>query len=246
MPGQFFYDPFDKLRVIVSKVESMKKIFLTITLALTALLFVGTANAQIVTGNANSQTVIVNCVNNTHINSSGTGCVSNDPGGNPTPPPSDNPGNPGGGNPGGGSGGGSGAGSCTLGTPGNVILVSVVKVSPTSVKLSWTSASGATGYSIEYGTKSNSYTYGVPNTGNVTSYNIGSLDLSKAYFFRVIALNGCAQGDPSNEVSTAFGGAVLGLSNTSSQDNSVALLALAMALGAAGAGLLFISLRKNA
>jgi hypothetical protein len=158
---------------------------------------------------------------------------------NPTPTPTPTP-SPTPGNPGGGGSGGSGGGStfvCTLGTPGDTTLVSVVKDGSDSVKLSWTGASGATDYVIEYGLNSGNYTYGVPSTGNVTSYVIGSLDLSKSYYFKVIAVNGCRQGNPSNELQTAFGGPVKGLSNTSSEDNSIAYLFGSIAFIASGLGL---------
>ena len=219
----------------------MKKILLTLALLIVFFVFVASVKAQtITTGNSNSSSTVINCINNTHINSAGNGCIPNNPG-NPTPAPTNNPGNPGGGGGGGGTSGGSSPINCTLGVPGDTTLLSVVKNSANSVVLTWTAASGANDYTIEYGLSSNNYQYGVPNTGNVTSYTIGALDLSKTYYFKVIPLDGCRQGNPSNEVSTAFGGPI-GLSNTSSDNNSIIFLIGAIALISSGIVLLI----KNA
>lgn len=61
-----------------------------------------------------------------------------------------------------------------------------------------------TGYTIEYGPSSGNYLYSAINIGKVGSFTVNGLSSG---CFVVRALNGCAVGDPSNEVCT---GAVLG------------------------------------
>lgn len=92
--------------------------------------------------------------------------------------------------------------TCTENAPTAPQILEVKRVSSTSVKISWTASELATDYTISYGKKSGEYIYGVPNTTNQTSFTISFLEPSQQYFFRVIALRGCAPSSPSNEVST--------------------------------------------
>jgi hypothetical protein len=65
---------------------------------------------------------------------------------------------------------------------------------------------GASYYSIAYGIKSGEYIYGVPNTGNVTTFTVGGLDPNQTYYFQVRAVHDCMPGDPSNQSSSGAGG----------------------------------------
>jgi len=75
-----------------------------------------------------------------------------------------------------------------------------------------------THYSISYGLISRNYIYGVPNTGKVTFFTVGSLRSGVNYCFAVRAINDCAPSELSNEICTgavlgvATGGKVLGVS----------------------------------
>lgn len=123
----------------------------------------------------------------------------------PTPIPS---------NGGGTSGsGGSSASTCNASKPPTPKLLSVTKTSSTTAQLTWSAVSPVSYYIISYGTSSGSYQFGVPNTGNTTSFTIGSLNPNVTYYFVVRAANDCTPGDPSNELSTK-GGAVLGASTS--------------------------------
>lgn len=76
------------------------------------------------------------------------------------------------------------------------------------VDLNWTPVTPVTHYSISYGLSSRNYIYGVSNTGNVTSFTVGGLQLGVDYCFAVRAVNDCAPSALSNEICT---GAVLGV-----------------------------------
>lgn len=99
---------------------------------------------------------------------------------------------------------------CSAGKPSTPTLNSVTRTSGTTVQLNWSAASPVTHYAISYGTKAGEYQYGVPNTGNVTSFSVGGLDPNATYYFIVRAVNDCTPGDASGEKST--GGSVLGAS----------------------------------
>ena len=116
----------------------------------------------------------------------------------------------------GGSGGFSPSGPgpapvCDSAKPGTPILTSIIR-SGSTAKLTWTAVANATHYTIGYGLKTNDYIYGVPDTGNVTTYTIGSLDPTRQYYFAVRAVNSCMPGDFATP--TAIGGQVLGLATT--------------------------------
>ena len=73
--------------------------------------------------------------------------------------------------------------------------------------LTWTAVEPVTHYSISYGLSSRNYIYGVPNTGRVTSFTVGSLQSGVNYCFAVRAVNDCAPSELSNKICT---GVVLG------------------------------------
>lgn len=89
---------------------------------------------------------------------------------------------------------------CTVTTPNAPKLLSVVPLTQTSVMLEWTKIDQATHYAVSFGTQSSSYTFGVPNTGNTTSFVIGQLSPNTNYFFVLQAINDCAPSKLSNEV----------------------------------------------
>lgn len=129
---------------------------------------------------------------------------------------------------------------CDSGKPGTPSLVSVVR-DGTTAKLTWTTVSQASHYTIGYGTKPNDYTYGVPNTGNVTTFTVGSLDPDTLYYFAVRAVNNCMPGDWSTTPTGIGGGEVLGLAATG---NSTLLYTM-LALGGVSLILAFLSRRRN-
>ncbi len=108
--------------------------------------------------------------------------------------------------------------SCSASEPDKTALFSVVaQDGGKQATLSWSSSSNATSYALSYGTKSGNYTFGVPNTGNVTSFTVGSLDPAQNYCFVVQPINDCRIGQASNEICMRTPGrttGVLGLSAT--------------------------------
>ncbi|OGH22885.1 MAG: hypothetical protein A3F31_00160 [Candidatus Levybacteria bacterium RIFCSPHIGHO2_12_FULL_38_12] len=90
--------------------------------------------------------------------------------------------------------------SCNDTKPEKAVVTGVHRVSPTSVKLSWSKADGANNYAISYGTGSKSYQYGVDRTSDVTDYVINDLDPATNYYFAVVSINGCTSGEISNEL----------------------------------------------
>jgi hypothetical protein len=99
---------------------------------------------------------------------------------------------------------------CTAGKPSTTSITSITKTGPTTVSLSWTAVSPVTTYAISYGISPGNYQYGVPSTGNVTSFVVGGLDPNATYYFQVRGVNDCMPGDASGEQSA--GGQVLGAS----------------------------------
>jgi hypothetical protein len=77
--------------------------------------------------------------------------------------------------------------------------------SGTEATVTWTKSDLATHYVIAYGTSTDNLIYGVPNTGNVTSYKVGSLNSGSTYYFVVYAVNDCQPSDVSNVKSTVAG-----------------------------------------
>jgi hypothetical protein len=109
---------------------------------------------------------------------------------------------------GGGTGGGSGQPFiCGDEKPAVPVLLSLVQKGK-SMKLTWSKVTNATNYALVYGFNPGNYIYGVINTGNVTEYTINDLDPNQKYYAAVSAVNGCSQGNLSNELPT---GDVLGI-----------------------------------
>lgn len=103
---------------------------------------------------------------------------------------------------------------CPAGKPAKPSITSITRTSPTTVSLSWTEVAPVTTYAISYGLSSGSYQFGVPSTGNITSFVIGGLDPNATYYFQVRGINDCMPGDPSDERSVGNGGQVLGVSTS--------------------------------
>lgn len=101
---------------------------------------------------------------------------------------------------------------CTATKPGTPSITSVERTSGSTAKVSWNAVSPVTTYAISYGISPGNYQYGVPSTGNVTSFVIGGLDPNANYYFQITAINDCKPGDPSGNNST--GGQVLGASTS--------------------------------
>ena len=95
---------------------------------------------------------------------------------------------------------------CTAAKPASPVLTSVVRQGSTAT-LTWTKIDSATHYAIWYGTAPGQFDFGVPNTGNVTSFTVGSLDPNQQYYWEVRAVNDCMPSDPAGGIG---GGAVLG------------------------------------
>ncbi|KKR11402.1 MAG: hypothetical protein UT39_C0008G0035 [Candidatus Woesebacteria bacterium GW2011_GWA1_39_21] len=137
-------------------------------------------------------------------------------------PPSNPPGNP----PGPGS-----PPVCNAERPVPPQLVSVIRHGTEAV-VTWTKIDLATHYVLAYGTKIGEYPYGVPNTGNVTSYTVSALNPSTTYYFQVYAVNDCMPSDPSG--TAPRGGAVLGLATTGNTLLLYSVFAAAALLTASG------------
>ncbi len=123
----------------------------------------------------------------------------------------------------------SGAPQCNSDKPGTPILLSVNQ-NGSSATLTWSKADKATHYVISYGVVKGIYPYGVPNTGNVTSFTVNQLDPSKKYYFQVIAVNECMPGDPATEGN----GQVLGLATTGTQKSILLFSLLGILLTSTG------------
>jgi len=147
------------------------------------------------------------------------------PTGNPTPapttPPSNPPSNP------------PSAPVCEDKLPEAPTLLSVNQSGKDGVELIWSQPdANVEYYMISYGLESGKYIFGVPNVGKVTSFRVGSLDLSKKYYFVVRSQKGCVSSNVSNELSFPKGKVkAAALADTSS--NSVTNQVLAALAGLA-------------
>jgi hypothetical protein len=94
---------------------------------------------------------------------------------------------------------------CTAEKPSAPTITSVTR-SGSSATLTWTKVEKATHYTISYGTSATNLEYGVPNTGNVSSYKINELNPSAKYYFTIYAVNDCMPSNASAVVSTTTGG----------------------------------------
>jgi hypothetical protein len=104
-----------------------------------------------------------------------------------------------------------GAPVCNSKQPDIPQLVSVIRRGTEAV-VTWTRVDLADHYTLAYGTEIGNYPYGVPNTGNVTTFTVGALDPSRVYYFRVYAVNGCMPSEPSG--TAPKGSAILGFATT--------------------------------
>ncbi len=121
--------------------------------------------------------------------------------------------------------------------PGTPVLTSIKRIGSTAT-LSWNPVQNATHYSISYGVESGKYLYGVPNTGNVTQFTIGSLDPNKTYYWEVRAVNNCMPSDASSQPSAARGGGdILGSSTGFAPTGDWSILILAAGIGCILTGL---------
>lgn len=118
--------------------------------------------------------------------------------------------------------------SCPSAKP-NAPTLNSVRRSGTTATLTWTAVEFATHYTISYGVEQNKFIYGVPNTGNVTQFTVGSLDPNKTYFWEVRAVNNCAPSDASSM--PRGGGDVLGESKGFASTGNVESIILTMGLG---------------
>jgi lysophospholipase L1-like esterase len=98
---------------------------------------------------------------------------------------------------------------CTNQSPGakTPSLYGVIAHDTTTIEVYFTNADKPLDhYTLEYGTKSGEYQYGINSFGDVSkdqqSYIVKSLQPNTTYYFRVRGGNGCATGDWSNELST--------------------------------------------
>ncbi len=102
-----------------------------------------------------------------------------------------------------------GAPSCQDTVPSSAPwLSSAVAIGASSVNINFTNAGNPVDhYTLEYGTKSGEYIYGVDSFGDIgksnQTYTIGSLASNTTYYIRVRGGNGCAVGPWSNELAVA-------------------------------------------
>lgn len=96
--------------------------------------------------------------------------------------------------------------TCNATAPGSTPeLKSAEPADTNKITLTWSAVSPVSYYLISYGLTSGKYIYGNPNVGNVTSYTVGGLAKNAKYYFVVKAVNGCAPGNFSNELSASTG-----------------------------------------
>lgn len=100
---------------------------------------------------------------------------------------------------------------CNSARPVAPQILSVIR-SGSKATITWTKVDLADHYTIAYGTKVGDYPYGVPNTGNVTSFTVEALNPSITYYFIVYAVNNCMPSEPSSYFPRTT--AVLGLAAT--------------------------------
>lgn len=231
----------------------MKKVFL-ITLTIFALLGFSSLNvrANATTGDSNAYQCIDNTINTgvEYQNWYNGHCITPTPSLTPTPTitpvsptPTQTPSSSNNNNGGGGGGGNPSAPSCSDQKPNGGPYNLQVKYGPAGqATLTWEPSLGpVSGYNIAYSTDPGTKMFGVPNTGNVTSFTVSGLSGTN-YYWWVTPINGCMPGDPVQP----GGPAVLGLSTTSSNTN-VVLMEFAQLFGALVLSVLgYKFLKKNA
>ncbi|KKT58501.1 MAG: hypothetical protein UX91_C0006G0039 [Candidatus Amesbacteria bacterium GW2011_GWB1_47_19] len=120
-----------------------------------------------------------------------------------------------------------GAPVCDSAKPQPPTLLSVERQGTKAI-LAWSLIDNATHYTILYGLKPGDYIYGVPNTGQVTSYTVDALDPGQTYYFAVKAVNNCMPSDSSSD--KPVGGAVLGTASFAPTGNQV-MISILLGLG---------------
>jgi hypothetical protein len=93
--------------------------------------------------------------------------------------------------------------TCDDATPKSSPTLSAVPQGTSSILLSFTAAEDpVASYDLEYGKESGTYTWVSTTIGdkNIRSYLVESLTPDTSYYFRVRAVNGCANGEWSQEV----------------------------------------------
>lgn len=63
-----------------------------------------------------------------------------------------------------------------------------------TVTISWKAASDASWYSLEYGKKANTYTFGATNIGSGVSFKVEALTPNTTYYFAISGVNSCGTG----------------------------------------------------
>jgi len=121
---------------------------------------------------------------------------------------------------------------CSDEKPATPLLVSLTR-NGKSMTLTWNRSDKANNYAIEYGITPGNYIYGFVGVGDLTQYTVNDLDPNQTYYAVVRAMNGCAMGDPSNELPKGGigGGEVLGastLAGTGTAAESLAWYAIAI------------------
>ena len=96
---------------------------------------------------------------------------------------------------------------CSASAPGAPLNLLAVPAGPGQVLLSWQPPTEGkpTHYSILYGLSPGDYLYGNHNVGLTTNYLVSGLTPATTYYFVVLAVNDCAPGPYSQEVSAVAG-----------------------------------------
>ena len=95
--------------------------------------------------------------------------------------------------------------ACLDSSPNSPWLFGAIPQSNSSTLLYFTKPSGSNGFSIEYGTSSNSYNFGASNIAATDSntFLVEYLSPGQTYYFRILAKNGCAASQWSNELTVS-------------------------------------------
>lgn len=107
------------------------------------------------------------------------------------------------------------ASTCTDTKPSKAPVITSATAGTNSVVITWSAAGDpVTNYGMVYGLAPGEERFGATNIGdkNIRSFTVNQLNGGTTYYFRVRGVNGCAQGDFSNEVAARpTGGATTGI-----------------------------------